>query len=121
MTTSEPANRLEIRAHGLQRSGNHAIINWIAQQSSGNCVVLNDARPALNPFETMEEYLEYYHGDLTALEYTWTPESRRKIQARIPQTRSALIYSYEDKPLHARDAPRFETWIGPSQRFMDVL
>jgi hypothetical protein len=114
MIMSEPANELEIRAQGLQRSGNHAIINWTAQQCSGNCIVLNDAPPGLNPLETMEEYLEYYHAHLTALECTWTPESGRNIQARIPQKRNAVIYSYEDKPLHARDAHRFETWIGPS-------
>ena len=55
MIMSEPVNELEIRAQGLQRSGNHAIINWIAQQCSGNCIVLNDAPPGLNPLETMGE------------------------------------------------------------------
>jgi hypothetical protein len=121
MITAEPGNELEIRANGLQRSGNHAIINWIAQQTSGKCLVLNDARPGLNPFETMGEYLEYYNGRLTALEYTWNSESRRNIQTRIPRKRNTVIYSYEDKPLHVRDAPRFVTWIGQSQRFFDVL
>jgi hypothetical protein len=121
MNTSEQSNELEIRVHGLQRSGNHAIMNWIAQQSPGYCVVLNDACPGLNPFETMKEYLEYHHGHLTALKYTYTPKSRQDVQGRVPAKRNVMIYSYEDKLLHARDAPRLETWMGPSKRFLDVL
>ena len=43
---------LELRVFGLRRSGNHAVINWIFQNSGGSVCFLNCVRPKhhLNPF-----------------------------------------------------------------------
>lgn len=39
----------EIRIVGLQRSGNHALINWILAQAQGPCLFFNDVAPE-DPF-----------------------------------------------------------------------
>lgn len=112
-------NNTEIRVHGLQRSGNHAIMNWIAAQSAGICVVLNDCEPGTNPFDTMQEYCEYSDGRLVALSHTWDCAARELVHPRIPQQRNLLIHSYEDRELSGDRIP--ETWIGRSTSQFEVL
>jgi len=51
-------NQREIRVHGLRRTGNHAIINWIEKQASGFTVHLNNLRPEENPFKNYWRILE---------------------------------------------------------------
>jgi hypothetical protein len=51
-------NRLKIRVCGLRRAGNHAIINWIIQQSNGNVVHLNDIFLRENPYRFAFEGLQ---------------------------------------------------------------
>ena len=41
---------IEIRVAGLQRSGNHAVINWIIKQSGKNVLFFNDVDPE-NPLD----------------------------------------------------------------------
>jgi hypothetical protein len=112
-------NDTEIRVHGLQRSGNHAIMNWIAAQSPGICVVLNDCEPRTNPFDSMQEYCEYSDGSVVALLHTWNCATRELVHPRIPQQRKLLIHSYEDRELLGDRVS--ESWIGSSNLQFEVL
>jgi hypothetical protein len=112
-------NDVEIRVHGLQRSGNHAIMNWIAAQTAGICIVLNDCEPRTNPFNSMQEYCEYSDGSLVSLLYTWNRVERELVCSRIPQQRNVLIYSYEDRELLGDRVS--ESWIGSSNSRFEVL
>ena len=49
----------EFRVAGLQRSGNHAILNWMMAQCLGNAILFNDIKSESDPFYSMEEYLEF--------------------------------------------------------------
>ena len=49
-------NQTEIRFIGMQRSGNHAIINWIARQSHGSMFFHSDVKLFRNLYESMEEF-----------------------------------------------------------------
>lgn len=64
-------NKLEIRVNGLQRSGNHAVVHWIASQSAGTCLVLSDAQPGSDPFRTMSEFLVYEDGHVVRYVEMW--------------------------------------------------
>lgn len=113
-------NSTAIRVHGLQRSGNHAIMNWIAAQSAGICVVLNDCEPRTNPFDSMQEYCEYADGRLVSLLHTWDRATRELVHPRIPRQRNVLIHSYEDRELPGEDnLPN--SWIGSSNSQFEVL
>ena len=112
-------NDTAIRVHGLQRSGNHAIMNWIAAQSAGICVVLNDCEPRTDPFQSMQEYCEYSDGSLVSLMHTWDRATRELVRPRIPQQRNLLIHSYEDRELVGDRAS--ESWIGSSNLQFEVL
>lgn len=113
--------RVEMRVHGLQRSGNHAIVNWIAMQSRGTCVYLNDARPGTNPFESLNEYLEYHNGEMTSLTYAWDVVTRRNVRADAPSTCDLLIHSYEDTPITRRSHATRKGWLAEPERFHDIL
>jgi len=69
----------EIRVIGLQRNGNHAIINWIIQQSGSNVLFFNDVEPE-NPFD--ESRLMGDKNNLSASNF------------------DRVIYSYEDRLLN---------------------
>jgi hypothetical protein len=112
-------NDTEIPIHGLQRSGNHAVMNWIASQSIGICVILNDRKPGTNPFETMEEYCEYYDGCPGSLQYTWDAPARRLASSHTPARRRVPIHSYEDRESSSHRVS--ESWIGRSTSHFDVL
>jgi hypothetical protein len=112
-------NDIEIRVHGLQRSGNHAIMNWIAAQSTGACIVLNDCKPGTNPFESMQEYCLYSDGDLISLEYTWDDSARQRASSSAPSQRNVLIHSYEDRELSGDRVS--ESWVGRSNSYFDIL
>ena len=69
----------EIRVIGLQRNGNHAIINWIIQQSGDNVLFFNDVEPE-NPLD--ESRLMSRSSNLSASNF------------------DRIIYSYEDRLLN---------------------
>lgn len=117
---TEVANDLEIRVHGLQRSGNHAILHWIACQCPGVALLLNDVRPGSNPFESMEEYVEYRGGSVFRSVYLWEDDSEFHA-ADAPRERDILIYSYEDRELTPGDREQARSWLGPSRKFIDLL
>jgi hypothetical protein len=95
-------NRNEVCVAALQRSGHHAIINWIVANSAAPACFLNDCRPNLNPFLTCAR------EDETHL-----------------SPKNLLIYNYEDHELKELFTPEFmdnrSRWFGKSKCSTHVL
>lgn len=95
-------NRTELCVAALQRSGHHAIINWISANSAGPACFLNNCRPNVNPFLMCsgDERIELSPRDL-------------------------LMYNYEDSQLTEVFPPDFlnnkTKWFGKSARSIYVL
>jgi hypothetical protein len=104
-------NAQELQVFGLRRSGNHAVIAWIAQQYNNPIVFLNNARPFQDPFTT------YLMGRVpNALPV-------RKLNAEETETlrrqpKNLLLLSYEDvniRRLAKVDLlPDRQAWLGNS-------
>lgn len=82
----EPVNTLEVRTFGLQRSGNHAVLQWIMDQHRGHRIVfLNDVRHGdHDPYTELWEPEFHGFGDVTDVEQI------RRSPKRL------LLYTYED-------------------------
>jgi hypothetical protein len=81
-----PTNFLELRVFGLQRSGNHAIIEWILDQHAGKrtCFLNNVGHGDQDPFATTRRIaLEGFGSNLD-------------VEAVRRAPKDVLIYSYED-------------------------
>lgn len=115
-------NQREVRVLGLQRTGNHAVINWIYRQTPEFKCYLNFVEIGANPFATFQK-----RGTIREFE----PEFHSRINtitARMGwlKDKETLIYSYEDESLADAFAnPRFERsrrrWLGDSAARYDVL
>jgi hypothetical protein len=83
---STPTNFLELRVFGLQRSGNHAIIEWILDQHVGKrtCFLNNVGHGGQDPFTTTRQVALAGFG------------SNSDIEAVRRAHKDLLIYSYED-------------------------
>ena len=123
--TSPPRNALEIRALGLMRSGNHAILNWIFELFHEkracflNCVSHGDQDP-------------FSHCD-DLISRGFSPHLNREELQTAPK--DLLLYSYEDHESRMRDASqsfvdsvfdsdfdaRKESYFGSSERQIDLL
>lgn len=93
---SRPAARLDpgpvlVRVHGMRRSGNHAVIDWLRRNLPGETVFLNDCAPG-DPFETYE-LMETPRGDRHGRAFR-----RTRWFAQFPDGREARshVVSYED-------------------------
>lgn len=144
------ANRLEIRVNGLQRSGNHALVHWMACQGEGTSLVLSDAAAGTDPFRTMSEFLHYEDGQVVRYVETWDPEGlppggrrpavieyrdgqvasktqtvdrerRLAMLQDVGPRRDVLIHTYEDTPLERADETAKGSLFGRSDSFRDVL
>jgi hypothetical protein len=95
-------NRTELCVAALQRSGHHAIINWIISNSADSVCFLNNCRPRENPFLMCTE--------------------AQRIELR---PRNVLIYNYEDWQLSEAFPPEFlndrAEWFGRSGKSVYVL
>jgi hypothetical protein len=118
------ANDLELRAIGLMRSGNHAILEWIQQQFAGEpvCFLNNVGHGDHDPFASCVQMV------LSGLDADMNLEHLRRIKKRL------LIYSYEDREIldaNGRDFlasvrdPEFfarkAEYLGPSRRTLEML
>lgn len=74
----------EIRFVGLQRSGNHAVINWILKQCEGDILFFNDV-DSVDPLDSSR----IMQGDINS------------------DCLECLLYSYEDRLLNAIARPGF--------------
>ncbi|MFS8086906.1 MAG: hypothetical protein ACMG6H_14830 [Acidobacteriota bacterium] len=94
--------RTEFCVAALQRSGHHAIINWIRSNSVDAVCFLNNCRPGVNPF------------------LMCTEEQRIELQPR-----KVLIYNYEDRQLEEAFPPEFvdhkTEWFGAKGNSIYVL
>jgi len=128
-------NKLEIRICGLQRSGNHAITNWIINQYRGSriCFLNNVRHGDYNPFHTREQvYLYNFKGFPNGMAF---PNRGVRIPDElIKSSKDVLIYSYEDDRRKLVDgmpflrgvySKEFEArrgeYLGESERFLDVV
>lgn len=100
-------NKHEIKVVGLKRSGNHAIINWILSQCSGEKLFLNNVTPQKNPTKTFCP--EHGVGKIK-------PDKKE---------RDWLIYSYEDCYLDEINSPKLvknhDHWLGKSEKCFTLL
>ena len=115
-------NANELRVIGMSRSGNHAIIQWVAAQARGRICFLNCVQGKYNPYLTPRPmaagdgeraYVNYPEFDLDA-------ERRGEFSEK-----DWLIYSHEDDFLGNACSETFELYhdgfVGPSRRRRDVL
>lgn len=113
-------NRRELRVIGMSRSGNHAIINWIRNQSWGRVCFLNCAEPKTNPFESARP-LEHGSGIEANFPEFDLENERRGLFAE----KDSLIFSHEDCFLGMVTRGAFEEqhddFVGPSDRRIDIL
>ena len=95
-------NSNEICVAALQRSGHHAIINWIVANSAGPTCFLNDCRLNVNPFLTCAQD-----------------------EGIGPIPKNLLIYNYEDRELSELFTLEFmdnrTRWFGKSECSVYVL
>jgi hypothetical protein len=115
---SRTRNSLEIQAFGLRRSGNHALIAWIAQQYPKPIVFLNNARPFSDPFTN------YLMGRVpNAVPHRRLNEEEAE-QLRAMQ-KDLLLISYEDVLIRKLDRmevlPQRRLWLGESGRTRRLL
>lgn len=111
----EIVNTNEIRVVGLQRGGNHAVINWILSQCEGRICFLNYVRPSSNPFATAVQN--------RLPKFSSTVDVTRELEE--PSKKDWLLYSYEDDDLGDVASDLFERnhdkYLGKSLRRFDVL
>lgn len=104
-------NKQELQVFGLRRSGNHAVIAWIAQQYSSPIVFLNSARPFHDPFTT------YLLGRVpnAVPGRRLNPGEAEILRAR---QKNLLVLSYEDMNIRKLDKgdllPDWPVWLGNS-------
>jgi hypothetical protein len=120
-------NFIEIRAYGLQRSGNHALIAWAINQHKGkSSCFLNNVRHGNH--DLFRIYKEIVLTGLPGLDEKSDAESLRSAQKHL------LLYSYEDflprmagrnDFLSSVFDPEFEEnrerYLGRSEHRIDVL
>jgi hypothetical protein len=110
-TLLEIVNQTEIRIVGLKRTGNHAVINWMRKQQTGEIWHLNNIKVGQNPYRLLYRHYPKEH-------------LRREAIADFVK-KDCLIYSYEDYSLQQVVDRRFEEkhdyYLGRSQKRYDVL
>lgn len=93
----------------MQRSGHHAIINWVIRQAEGRICFLNNCRPNSNPLQTHES------SESRVCDLDIEAEARGQLSPK-----DWFIYNFEDCSLGDLPGRLFEAnrlrWIGPSGR-----
>lgn len=122
--SSAPTNFLELRVYGLQRSGNHAVIEWILDQHRGKrtCFLNNVRHGNHDPYNTAEQSSLSGFGSMSDLEAVrW-------------MYKHVLIYSYEDDVSKMQSGRNFvesahdeefernrHLYVGTSEHRVDIL
>src|SRR4051812_45182470 len=111
-------NTLELQVFGLRRSGNHAVIAWLAQQYERPIVFLNNIRPFRDPFT---HFLMGRVPNAIPIGKMDADETERLRAER----KNLLLLSYEDinlrKLARADLLPERDTWLGQSGRIQSIL
>ena len=125
----EVVNKKEVRVVGLQRSGNHAIINWIRQQESKMTTFLNHCKVLENPYRNVYENLTLRGLDpkragVYGLGYEDIDYCKNQAKGKF-SIKDCLIYSYEDLDLERITHTSFEKkrvlYLGKSEQRYDVI
>ena len=118
---SPVVNEVEIRVAGLQRTGNHAIINWLYAQYPELKCYLNGVEANRNPFLTFSK-----KGTVRQFDAEFHKKIRI-IHERLGvfRRKALLIYNFEDYSLEEVFSACFEKhhdrWVGASAKQFDVL
>ena len=92
-------NKTEIVVHAMRRSGHHAMVQWILENSEGPTCFLNDCEPNTNPFVTC---------------------NKENSQLMTPnQYKVILVYNYEDRGVV--DTTHFEQYLGKSGQKIQLI
>ena len=105
-------NKSEFRFVGISRSGNHAIINWIALNTPGTVRFLNHCDASKNPYNFKHGYEQYIDG--------------RRVPSEKQSNRiDRLIISYENQRLPYIKTDLFEKrhdlYVGESNNIREIL
>lgn len=107
------SNKLELNILALQRSGHHAIINWILQNYPGRHCFLNNILPDTNPFLTHE---------ITTNIAGFNVE--RELAGDHGQ-KDLLVFNYEDRLIPSVFSECFfekkKSWVGNSLKTVRIL
>ncbi|MGB3296092.1 MAG: hypothetical protein WBB01_24165 [Phormidesmis sp.] len=113
-------NQKEIRVVGMRRTGNHALVRWIAQQQPGEFCHLNNVAAGKNPYRHKADNLLRYHPKHHKMSAVYRQQANGDLIER-----DCLLYSYEDWRLKQITQPRFERnrelYLGKSAQCFDVL
>lgn len=116
----EYVNDTEIRVIGMSRSGNHAILQWILEQTPGRSLFLNCVEPKTNPYVSARPLANGQRGVAS-----FEPFDLEAAAGGDLRPKEWLLYSYEDVFLGMVCSPAFEAeredWVGRSRRRIDVL
>lgn len=116
----ETINQKEIRAVGMRRTGNHAIITWIERQQPGTVCHLNNVAAGTSPYRHKADNLRRYHPEHSKMAAVYRQQAKGNLVKR-----DCLILSYEDWGLPQVTQPRFERnrtlYLGKSAQRFDVL
>ncbi len=125
-------NKLEIRVFGPRRSGNHAIINWLAYQAKSKIYFFNCAsNRGHDPYKTGKCRGDQYNEDLQS-RFEQVPNLKHADEDTLDYYREVdkdiLMYSYEDIDLDKYVRPRADDFpinrssvIGDSSYCIDVI
>lgn len=130
-------NKNEIRFFGMQRSGNHAIINWIIRQTKGSLYFLHAVGLARynsqNPYQAMEEFEHWASGVQVARLTFYDNEDTAAATQTIYyedilgrfSKKEYLLYTYEDRSiteiLSENNEKYHDQWLGTSEQRYDML
>ncbi len=114
-------NALELRVFALQRSGHHAVMNWVLANTRGRYCFLNDCRPQHPPFhvERIAKNPDHWlRTNIPDLDYRAEAEGRHA-------PKDLMIYNYEDRSLAEVETAAFRrhraAWVGTSARRRDLI
>lgn len=118
----KPVNKNEIIFIGMQRSGNHAILNWIFSQ-------FKDPKCFLNFVLTSKDPFVFFHNKGTLRDFVYQEFFEKANifaeQLGFHSKKNLLLYSYEDEFLAQVFSDRFQkhhdAWVGQSESQTVVL
>ena len=120
LPSSAVVNQTEIRFVGMRRTGNHALLNWLMHQFSGEVYLLNNIVINKNPYQFKADNLMRYYPEHHAMAQVY----RRQAAGELIK-RDCLFYSYEDWSLAKIARSRVERnrhrYLGKSAQHYDIL
>lgn len=123
-------NEFEFRLFGLRRSGNHAIVCWIAHQFDEPAVFLNDVIPGKDPFDSRLWMRRTRVWDVRGSR-EWLKRLgcvdlwAQGIEELRGRKKTCLMHSYEDRDIRSvggKDLPDdHDRLVGKSRRVFNLL